>query len=319
MKDPWPPRFSATSADPRDTIRRLNALGVFPREAPEFASVDDEPFEPYDFEKAAARAVRRMKVMWPQGQGTLGFDRKGLARFGLARAYAAAGPLRGVLEAIPFRWLSAASLSSQWGPGGEPTPYFGPGFGEGHHDLGWACAFKGDGHDQLVSRRWLEHGPWRLVRGANDVSLVQFHDVAATDDEALQQATPGHRAMGITPEGGFIAPAPWKWEFPALRSLYDSSAQVLTVVVMGRTVAPGEMLEACAIRCYQPLEYPVKNVAFVFPREEEARAHLHALWLRGLECRAIVDGREVRLDETYSPPPPEVPDWVKAVRGREGF
>jgi len=79
-------------------------------------------------------------------------------------------------------------------------------------------------------------------------------------------------------------------------------------------VEEGEMLEACALRLYQPIEVPVDNVAYVFMTEEAARAHLHELWLRGLECRALIAGRETRLDNDYAPHP-DPPEWARHLRG----
>jgi hypothetical protein len=61
----------------------------------------------------------------------------------------------------------------------------------------------------------------------------------------------------------------------------------------------------------------VRQVAFVFVEEANARRHLHDLWLRGLECRWMSPRGEVRLDH-YDAPPPAPPDWVKAVQDREG-
>lgn len=91
-----------------------------------------------------------------------------------------------------------------WGEPDRDRQCLGPRFGDGHYGHGWGCAFKGDGHRNLVSRRWLEHGPWQLVRGANDVSLVLFHDLNADPATALEQAKPSHQRMGISPEGGYI-------------------------------------------------------------------------------------------------------------------
>jgi len=94
----------------------------------------------------------------------------------------------------------------------------------------------------------------------------------------------------------------------------------LKVVVHGRAVSQCEMLDACAARVYQPLgpDKPLAQVAYVFMTEDQARAYLHELWLRGLECWAIVEGREVRLDDSYEPGPPPKPDWVVEVEAREG-
>jgi hypothetical protein len=74
------------------------------------------------------------------------------------------------------------------------------------------------------------------------------------------------------------------------------------------------MLEACAHRRFRPQGRPVDNVAYVFLLETDARRHLRDLWLRGLEVRAIIDGREVRLDDRYESPPHVPPAWVDGRR-----
>jgi hypothetical protein len=320
MQSPLPPSFCFTCADARASLRVLHGRFATDRGVPGEIYVDDAPWrDAPDLETMLGSAQRVLNLRWASNGGGLGYDARGLVRCHWPDAKFSIAEFRTLLQHLPFRWMSAATMSSVWGPGGQPHDYLGPGFGEGHYDHGWACAFKGDGHDQLVSRRWLDYGPWRLIRGDNDVSLVQFHDLEADDLVALEQAKPGHQCMGISPEGGFIEPLPFPWKFPDLRKLYDPGARVLTVVVHGRTVSGREMLEACALRRYQALEVPVDNVAFVFLEERAAREHLHALWLRGLECRAIIAGREVRLDQDYEAPPPVEPEWVQRVRDRDGF
>ncbi|MCB9679738.1 MAG: hypothetical protein H6737_31820, partial [Alphaproteobacteria bacterium] len=97
---------------------------------------------------------------------------------------------------------------------------------------------------------------------------------------------------------------------------YLDSERRLVVVVHGREVPEAEMLDACALRRdSQSTDRPIDTVSYVFVDEAEARAHLHALWLRELECRCVVDGVEVRLDVGYAPEP-VVPSWVPAVRER---
>jgi hypothetical protein len=53
----------------------------------------------------------------------------------------------------------------------------------------------------------------------------------------------------------------------------------------------------------------------VFLEEQNAERHLHELWLRELECRAVVGGREVRLDTDYHPAP-DKPEWVRRLEER---
>lgn len=212
------------------------------------------------------------------------------------------------LEQLPFTLASFATLHAAWRR--PPHNYRAPSFGELMPRHGWACAFRGEGHRRLVSRRWLSHGPWRLRRGANDLSIVEFHDSAADADTALQQARPGHARMGIGNEGGYIQPAFVYSSSP--KGFYDPSSKLLKIVVHGRPLTQRELLEACALRIEtrEVEPGPVSNVAYVFMEESEARANLHELWLRGLECRCIRDGAEVRIDEQYDPPA-VLPDWAR--------
>ncbi len=319
MRDPIPPALAFSSEDPVALAREIFASGIAGSGRPSSVSVDGEEWKgATDFESIANAAPERASIYWTPAQGLLSFKRGGLVRVGLPDTRIDMATFRDSLQGLSFKWMSAGSISSVWGPGGQPHEYDAPSFGDGHYEHGWVCAFRGSGNSQLVSRRWLDYGPWRVIRGDGDLTAVQFHDLDAEDLEALAQAEPAHQRMGISDEGGFIPPRPATWRYPALRNLYDPKSRQLTVVVHGRSVSQAEMLEACALRLYQPMEVPVDNVAFVFMTEEPARQHLHELWLRGLECRAIIQGQEVRLDADYSPAP-AVPEWVTRVRAREGF
>ena len=214
-----------------------------------------------------------------------------LARFAFARDEAKA---REFLEAAPFTVASFETLYPGW-------KYRPPSFGRNHVPHGWGCAFKGTGHDHLVSRRWLEYGPWTLIKGAADLSLVLFHALDANAKEALAQAKPGHKAMGIDDDGGFLQ-EPYVFE-TTLSGQYEPERQVLRIVVLGRDLRPVELLDACAARRQGALtpNQPLRQVAYVFPKPAEAQRHLHALWLRELECWTIVDGVEQRLDTNYRP------------------
>jgi len=199
-----------------------------------------------------------------------------------------------------------------------PIDYHTTSFGDGLASHGWACAFKGAGHDRLVSRRWLEYGPWHLIRDEDsDLSFVQFHDLDADPETALKQAKPGHQRMGISKTGGFIQSI--YDPFFELKGFYLEDEGILEVVVAGREVTQHEMLEACQARYHQPLDGKhIDNVRYVFVEGEQvARTHLHELWLRELECWAIVDWQKVRLDADYDPGPPQKPEWVLAVEARE--
>jgi hypothetical protein len=215
------------------------------------------------------------------------------------------------LQALPFEVAVIASLHPEWRrlPEG-PLGYRAPSLGGGLPAHGWLCAFRGAGHDRLVSRRWLAHGPWRLHRRDGDLSIVEFHELGADAMTALGQARPGHRRMGIGDEGGYLQPAYVYTKLP--RAFRESATGLLKVVVHGRAVSQREMLDCCALRietrAVEP--GPVSDVAYVFMEEDSARQHLHELWLRGLQCRTIRDGKEVRLDTGYDPQP-ALPAWVQ--------
>ena len=211
------------------------------------------------------------------------------------------------LADLPFEVASFATLHPSWLAG--PTPYDAPTFADGHWPHGWACAFRGPGHEHLVSRRWLEHGPWALVRGGNDLSLVLFHDPAADADTALAQARPGHARMGIAPDGGYIQrDFVYKYD---LHGRYLPATREMRIMATRRDVEPREMLEACASRwnARWGLETNVDLVSYVFLEEDRARRHLHELWLRGLGCLAMIEGEEHRLDSEHHPAPAP-PAWA---------
>ena len=219
------------------------------------------------------------------------------------------------LKRIPFRLCGA-------GP-----PHLGPwrnlgfqdeGFGQGHHGHGFLAAFKGDGHRRVASRRFLGHGPWRLLYfPEDDLSVVLFHDFAATPEEALAQAQPGVLLLGNVPQSGYIFEKEHYYQ-EKVGGLYVAQDRTFRIVVHGRDVGMHEMHDAFAMKYWQGADEnkPVEDVAFVFIEEDRARRHLHDLWLRGLQCRTIVKGREVRLDTDYVPPDTK-PQWVRDWEARE--
>jgi hypothetical protein len=204
------------------------------------------------------------------------------------------------LEEMPFEVASFESLHDWSAIDSRHVPIS---FGRRHFPHGWGCAFKGAGHDRLVSRRWLDFGPWRLRRGAGDLSLVQFHDLGAPPRQALTQAKPAHKTMGIDDEGGYLQ-KPYVFT-SVLSGLYDASEQTLRIVITGRDVPPVEMLDARAAVKQGALsgDRPLRRLLYVFTKPEEAKRHLHGLWLRELECWTIVNGVEQRLDVDYRPQP----------------
>jgi hypothetical protein len=240
------------------------------------------------------------------------FDRGTIVKAACDAERLAPAAILELLTSLPFALASFDGVFSEWYTPDEHK-YRAPGFSNMHWSHGWACAFKGRGHERLVSRRWLEYGPWRVLRGANDTTLVQFHDLEADAATALAQAKPGHERMGISETGGFLQLPNYPFTHD-LGGVYDASKRQLSIVVHGRDVSQREMRDACAARALGVLgpDKPLATVAYVFMEEERARAHLHEMWLREIEVRAFVRGVETRIDDTYQPPV-EKPEWVRRL------
>lgn len=191
------------------------------------------------------------------------------------------------------------------------------GFGRSMIDHRWECAFRGASHDRLVSRRWLDFGPWRVIRRPNDTTFIQFHDLALTDpEEAYAQPAPGHERMGNSKIGGFI-----QHGIDALlgqtRGLYIPEERKLEIVVgPGNRVEQFAMHCACAERLHSRLTRPsterIDTAAYIFVDRGDAEAHLHELWLRELECWYMDERGKHRLDADYNPTP-NPPAWVRAL------
>lgn len=211
------------------------------------------------------------------------------------------------LSGIDFELASFRSLYPEWRQ--IDPEYVAPSFANRHRPHGPFAAIKGEGHKRLVSNRWLDYSPVKVTR-RDDLTFVQFHDLHADAATSLKQAKPGHIALSSEPEGGFI-----KYGYLPrhdFKGLYDEKNGVLKISVLGRSISPREMLDACALRLEGEVNgKKVSNLAYVFLDENEIGDHLHQLWLRGLECWMIRDGREVRLDKSYNPPPPVMPEWAR--------
>jgi hypothetical protein len=215
-----------------------------------------------------------------------------------------------MIERLPFE---VGSFGSVWPDEWRELIDDPSSFGGIHGAHGWACAFRGAGHDRLVSRRWLAHGPWQLIRRADDLSVVQFHDLAADAMTAFAQAEPGHLLLGDTAESGYL-PMPYEYS-DDVQGLYSAETRTLEIVVPpGDRVDLVRMRDACAVRRDHrrepPKTKPIDQVAFVFLDEDDARRHLHDLWLRELECWAADDRPRRRLDLDYKPAP-EPPAWAR--------
>ncbi|MFF9436500.1 hypothetical protein ACF1BP_22505 [Streptomyces sp. NPDC014735] len=269
----------------------------FHSETPQRLLVDHHPVEPSEeWLDRYAHASRSVAAFFGPGRSLV------LHQGELAKATFDfdGGPeqLAETLRRYPFDIASFRSRHREWKM---KEIYSAPGFGGSHYPHGWACAFRGDGHQRLVSRRWLESGPWRLHRAPDDTTLAQFHDLGLDASAALEQARPAHRRMGHSDEGGFLH-EPYRFR-NELKGFYDAGRRVLKIVILGRTVSSVEMRDACAIRgdSRSTTETPLDNIAFVFIDPDAAHTHLPRLWPYGLECWTIIHGHETRLD-TDTPP-----------------
>lgn len=259
-------------------------------------------------------------VMWdsPRRQVTVrpGSD---LVGFSIAHAFSSAEQALDILTRVPFAVCGLGSVFfDEW----IAADYDRWSFSRGHIDHGWGCAFRGAGHDHLVSRRWLDFGPWRTLRLPEDTTFVQFHDLAITDPaEAYAVAKVGHERMGVSYTGGFIQQID-QWMLDDAKGAYTAHDRKLHIVVADGVEVPQlRMLNAATLRRHYRLNpgepEPVERIAFVFVHEGQARAHLHELWLRELECW-VHDARGLRrLDADYHPTPTP-PDWVRRLDAPAG-
>lgn len=285
----------------------LTALAALPafKGPPKQLHVDhqDAPVTSDWLAQARSRSTRSFRAEWSDDTSLSQLDQCVLAKSPSLDDLAS---LPGLIAGLPFE------LAVFWTPFGldwKSAEYLPPRFADGHIPHGWACMFKGAGHDRLCARRWLEFGPWRLTRLPDDVSLVEFYDLAADSATALAQARPGHARMGITSKGGFLQ-RPYVYA-NKLDGVYDAATRTYKIPVAARELKSSEMLDACALRNEKrdDPQAPISDVGFVFVMgEDEARPYLHELWARGLSCWAVVDGVDVRLDDRYTPPPPS-PPW----------
>jgi hypothetical protein len=287
---------------------------------PEKVWVDDEPAAPDAWPTELLRAHIKGIAFWPNYRTQVSYLPRSeqIGVFDTSPFTTLTEALR-TLEAFDFEILcGGAAFFDEW----LAADYKRWGFGRSHIDNGWGCAFRGRGHDRLVSRRWLDFGPWRVIRRPNDTTFIQFHDLALTDPaEAYAQAAPGLERMGNSPIGGHIGFHKERLIASAGKGLYSPSQRLLEVVVgPGNEVRQGDMLCNCALRLHhketQPATGRIERIAYVFVDEGDARAHLHELWLRELECWVADDRGKRRLDLDYHPVP-SPPAWVRDLEARE--
>ena len=220
------------------------------------------------------------------------------------------------VTALDFRVMTLETVFPEWLTDGLHERW---GFAGKHIPLGWGCLLRGTGHERLMSRRWLDYGPWRVVHLPDDTTFVQFHDLAVTDSaQAYEQAREGHRRMSVGDTGGYIASIDSD-EFAELTgTFYYEDTRLLEILIAPKIEVPQRNMRiACALRLLDRQQNRqdgrVERVAYVFINRADAEAHLHELWLRELECWYVDETGKHRLDDSYRPTP-RPPAWVARLK-----
>lgn len=321
---------AAADAQIRDMLRSLHALGWHPPEVPDIVKVDDRSIAPREdwFEQAWKRAKYGAMTRWgPRDRAVMELD-LGVRTTSLVNRQTTftIPSLVAGLATIPFTLATVGGIfyGPQWV---FPPDYFTHrGFAGQHGSFGLAAVFRGDGHNVLVSRRWLTHGgPWRVLRGPNDTTFVQFYDLGAKSPEvAWSQAKEAYPRLEPRYDGttGFV----WFDETPGDQlpkdAIYDHQTQTTWVLAKDRSVDTNEMYWV-ALERFNGTVKPasmyrtVKASAYLFASEQRAKQHLHELWLGGHQVWFERGTERVRIDETYDPAPPPAPAWVREAEARE--
>jgi hypothetical protein len=307
---------SLEGKDLLQVAHEVNAFEVFKNSIPDRLTVDSKKkkFVSNWLDLYAEQCKRDLAIYWGElCDKFISFNRKHVVKFRIDDFPTSAEAFLQIIAPLHWTVISVSSIHNKWY--GQEIDYSGEGFANLHFSLGWGCAFKGEGHQRVVSRRYLDYGPWHVIRDeANDITLIQFHDLNVDALTALEQAKPGHKLMGDPYEGGFIQ-QDYTILNPDFSGLYSPTDKMLRFIINERPITRAELLDACATRLWQLLgeDKPIERIGYVFIQESEARQNLHELWLREIECWTYLDGVETRIDEDYSPPPPEKPEWVRQL------
>ncbi|MBK7585210.1 MAG: hypothetical protein IPI67_34110 [Myxococcales bacterium] len=290
-----------------DILLGLRASGVFPAGKPDTIEQGVKTLTAGDdwFQVAQTHAGT---FTFGEGHTFLFVRQPDLVKISLEGQLIEPVALLGKLAQVPFDLAAFTSFHHDWASGRMDEVYRGPSFGKLHSPLGWGCAFRGQGHQRMLSRRWLEFGPWRILHADPDTTLLQFFDLTADASAALAQARIGHERLiaGFLPEADP--------EDIDLQGLYSRHQRKLIITVKARTISAKELREAAIVRRFQSFgeDKPIDNIVYVFVDEAEAMQHLEAMWFHGFEVRLIGDdGQERRIDEGFEPRV-QRPAWVPA-------
>lgn len=198
------------------------------------------------------------------------------------------------------------------------TPYLCSRFSDAARVIKLGMLFREAGHDRLVSRRWLDYGPWQVQRLPNDTTWVQFHARRGSAAMAWDEGERANERMGLSDVGGLLPSdlhelesQPTGYQSQPV-GYYERADQSLTIFQAATPVSQREMLDLCVYRARarRSAVEPVERIRLLFRSERDALRHLHELWLRELECWYIdKSGRERRLDDGYQAER-IVPEWV---------
>ena len=289
-------------------VDRCRALRWIP---PDFAGeplirVDDDEVHDEDVTMAECLARAKRKVQYSYGaypEAVVATLRHRSLQFGMRQIPIEMATLADQLATVPFELATFGSpYLTDWGQRVEGDP--GASLSVGQEMLGLGAAFRGRGYERLVSRRWLDAGPWKTWR-SGDVTLLQFHALDVDRETALAQALPGYLRFKIGDRSGLIAP--YVKDPKEADATYDAGTGTIRVAVpAGREVTDRELLEWAAVRVRnRDPRGPVDAIAFVFASEEAAAAHLPRLWPYEHQCWTTQ-----RLDVSYTPPDP-TPAWAR--------
>jgi hypothetical protein len=310
-------RFSISISGPttkRDIVTQLTRFEEFGE--PDWVEINSVDSSRKLWQKHVL-AAENFAVVWNGGEAQMSYsDRTDMLVVAFPGAFDDASHALKIATNFQFELAALGStFKNEWIAADYPRW----GFGRSHLLHGWGCAFRGAGHDRLVSRRWLDFGPWRVLRRPDDTTFIQFHDLDITDPaEAYAQAAPGHERMGNSATGGYLQHN-LDWIIGEVKGLYVEQHRTLEMVVGPRIeVSQEDMLSLCALRLQHRLEPPASNridhVAYIFTDRADAEAHLHEIWLRELQCWYIDGHGKHRLDADYHPVP-NPPAWVKKPDG----
>ncbi len=293
-------KISISGKDNLSLFKEINQLIYFRKYSPQNVYIDNVDYHGDWQTIDELIALSKEEIFIYFGEDTyIQLIKKYIVYFGIRNFNISTQNILPLIQDIPFEIAVIGSLYTEWA--NPQIMYLSPGFSCSHLFHGWACTFKGDGHDRLVSRQWLEHGPWRTTYFENDITFIEFHQLGLSSDEALNQCRQGHQIMGISDSGGFIQ-SDYVYEYRDF-GIYVPETQVLKVVVFGEEIPDRKLLDSAALLKLQGLgeKYPLVAIHYVFIEEEQAQKYLHKLWLYGLDCRALIDGIEISLAENYHP------------------